>query len=452
MGPKETEEKPKQPRERRLKTDWIRTSIGSGRDRESRHHCGRGTGHCGGGTSRGRGTERVIKMVYLKAADGSSPGLSNKRANPLLKFSSITSGRQLFAQENSDTLSAAVQQRLCDTDSKSTAGVYQNVLKERWDSLSSEEQTGWNTRAEAEAGNIIRNQHEFVETMSLALRDLCQGGLLGDSEMVLWYAFREAGNEDLMAGSIHGHSAHNQIRFGVGQDDLHTQYEKAWWDFADNSIPRLSSGNPVRVNSCIPRNSAGQPILPSIDLNSISMADMCTLLGEYFDQCWGKSRLLHGNFSSKSDRDIAIAHRTIAGKVANIPWEDIVTSSQKYYDAQSLSIALDHPQNLSGVQILTLAQGLLATSVGPTPFRFLEAEEEVLIPSSPTAPPPSASPAPSSPSKTPPSLPGTPPKSPSPPPEQPPKSKSPSLPPRSPSVTSVTLAQPKRGRKRQQSG
>jgi hypothetical protein len=98
----------------------------------------------------------------------------------------------------------------------------------------------------------------------------------------------------------------------------------------------------------------------------------------------------------------------IARKVANIPWEDIVTSPQKYYDAQSLSIALDHPQNLSGVQILTLAQELLATSVSPTPFRFLEAEEEVLIPSSPTAPCPSASPAPSSPSKTPPSLPGTP--------------------------------------------
>ncbi|KAJ7827419.1 hypothetical protein B0H13DRAFT_1917662, partial [Mycena leptocephala] len=325
MGPKETEEKPKQPRERRLKTDWIRTSIGSGRGRESRHHCGRGTGHCGGGTSRGRGTERVIKMVvkkftnyrhqvYLKAADGSSPGLSNKRANPLLKFSSITSGRQLFAQENSDTLSAAVQQRLCDTDSKSTAGVYQNVLKERWDSLSSEEQTGWNTRAEAEAGNIIRNQHEFVETMSLALRDLCQGGLLGDSEMVLWYAFREAGNEDLMAGSIHGHSAHNQIRFGVGQDDLHTQYEKAWWDFADNSIPRLSSGT-----------------YPAFHRSELD-----------FD----------GRHVSSHD----------SRQGSQYPMEDIVTSSQKYYDGQSLSIALDHPQNLSGVQILTLAQGLLATS------------------------------------------------------------------------------------------
>lgn len=46
----------------------------------------------------------------------------------------------------------------------------------------------------------FRNQQEFVETMSLALQDLCQGGLLGNSEMVLWYAFREVGNDDLLAG------------------------------------------------------------------------------------------------------------------------------------------------------------------------------------------------------------------------------------------------------------
>jgi hypothetical protein len=94
--------------------------------------------------------------VYRKAADRSTPVLSNKKANPLLKFSSITSGRQLFAQENSDTLSAAVQQRLRDTNNKSPAGVYQNVLKERWDSLNGEEQAGWNTRAEAEADNILQ--------------------------------------------------------------------------------------------------------------------------------------------------------------------------------------------------------------------------------------------------------------------------------------------------------
>jgi hypothetical protein len=52
-----------------------------------------------------------------------------------------------------------------------------------------------------------RNQREFVETMSLALRDLCQGGLIGDAEMVLWYSFREVGNGDLMAGRYVQYSA-----------------------------------------------------------------------------------------------------------------------------------------------------------------------------------------------------------------------------------------------------
>ena len=36
--------------------------------------------------------------------------------------------------------------------------------------------------------------------MGLALQDLCQGGLLGDAEMVVWYGFREAEGNDLVAG------------------------------------------------------------------------------------------------------------------------------------------------------------------------------------------------------------------------------------------------------------
>ncbi|KAJ7934472.1 hypothetical protein B0H13DRAFT_2488337, partial [Mycena leptocephala] len=52
------------------------------------------------------------------------------------------------------------------------------------------------------------------------------------------------------------------------------------------------------------------------------------------------------------------------------------------------SIQLAHPQNLSGVEVVALAESLLSTSVvdSPTPFRFLEPEEPVPVPPTPPNP------------------------------------------------------------------
>ncbi|KAJ6557472.1 hypothetical protein B0H19DRAFT_1376237 [Mycena capillaripes] len=319
--------------------------------------------------------ELKARIAALQEARRGSAAQSKELSQQLKTLKASSGSRSseaagLFARENSAAINAASQQRLLDTNTKSSVAVYQNTLKQQWDSLSGESQAAWNDRAEAEAGNVLskcllslaadtltisfRNQQEFIETMSMALQDLCQGGLLGDSEMILWYAFREVGNDDLRAGSIHAHSAHNQVRIGAGQEDLHSQYEKAWWHFADDSIPRN-----VPVNTSIPRNSADQPVFPAVDLNTVSMADMRTLLGDYFDQCWD--------------------HRGVDNKATLIPWEKLVSEPGKccYF------------QNLSAIEVLTLAQCLLSTSSinSPTPFRFLDPEEELLVHSNPASPP-----------------------------------------------------------------
>ena len=46
-----------------------------------------------------------------------------------------------------------------------------------------------------------RNQQEFSAYMTLALRDLCQGKVLGDAEMLLFYGFREPSTGDLSIGT-----------------------------------------------------------------------------------------------------------------------------------------------------------------------------------------------------------------------------------------------------------
>ncbi|KAJ6474800.1 hypothetical protein C8R45DRAFT_1102950 [Mycena sanguinolenta] len=142
-------------------------------------------------------------QVYLKE-EGNQPTLppsALKKNNPLLKYSIMMTGRELFAHDNHQSLSTAVKQRSLDTGNNNSATVYQTILKERWDSLSGEGQSVWNDMAEAQAGDVAKNQQEFGGYMNLGLRDLCQGKILGDSEMLLFYGYREASTGDLCTGT-----------------------------------------------------------------------------------------------------------------------------------------------------------------------------------------------------------------------------------------------------------
>ncbi|KAJ7922160.1 hypothetical protein B0H13DRAFT_2317763 [Mycena leptocephala] len=289
-------------------------------------------------------------QVYVKsdAKQASLPVSTLKKSNPLLKFSSLMTGRELFAHENNQSIDSAVKQRSLDTGNKNSAAVYQTILKEKWDSLSGEDQAVWNSMAEAEAGDVVKNQEEFASYISLALRELCQGKVLGDAEMLLFYAFREPASGDLMTGTIHGHSVHNQIHFGGKREELELHYGKPWSDFAESVIPR-----PVL------------PVFPSIDMNGVAIGDMRMLLSDYFDQCWAHQ---HSNSTS-------------------IPWDEIVLNPAKYYNtaASYFSANLDHPQNLSTVQVVNLVNDLLSTSTmkNLTPFHFLGTEGTVLVPETP---------------------------------------------------------------------
>ncbi|KAJ7817637.1 hypothetical protein B0H13DRAFT_1922821 [Mycena leptocephala] len=134
--------------------------------------------------------------------------------------------------------------------------------------------------------------------MNLALRDLCQGKVLGDAEMLLFYGFREPSTGELSTGMIHDHSVHNSVNFGGGREELELQYGLPWSEFAENAIPR-----PVIPNPLIPLNANNEPVSPSINVNNIAIGDKRMLLCDYFDLCWGNKyqyfNLLHCTESYK---------------------------------------------------------------------------------------------------------------------------------------------------------
>lgn len=95
-----------------------------------------------------------FNQVYKKSNldESSSPSASIK-GNPLLKFSTVLTGRQLFAQTMKDKIVAVSKQRVADTG-VNEAAAYQHVLKELWDAGDDQERLKWEEKAEDECGDV----------------------------------------------------------------------------------------------------------------------------------------------------------------------------------------------------------------------------------------------------------------------------------------------------------
>ncbi|KAJ7884579.1 hypothetical protein B0H14DRAFT_2564293 [Mycena olivaceomarginata] len=139
-----------------------------------------------------------------------------------------------------------------------------------WDGLSAEEKSDWDSQAEDETGDIELNQKEFSTNIHLALKSLCQGRLIGDAEMILFYGFRNVKNGDLLAGSVHGHSKHNKTHFGG--NDLESSYGIPWAQFVDSVLH-------FDVNGVVN--------FPPVDVENIPVAELRVLLEDYLKKCWG---------------------------------------------------------------------------------------------------------------------------------------------------------------------
>ncbi|KAJ6586787.1 hypothetical protein B0H10DRAFT_2442657 [Mycena sp. CBHHK59/15] len=86
------------------------------------------------------------------------------------------------------------------------------------DGLDADKKIEWDARAEEECSDVAVNQEEFHMNIHQALRGLCQSGIVGDAEMLLFYAFREPETGDLKAGT----------RNNFGGDELEQTYGVPW--------------------------------------------------------------------------------------------------------------------------------------------------------------------------------------------------------------------------------
>ncbi|KAJ7127479.1 hypothetical protein C8R46DRAFT_1237220 [Mycena filopes] len=272
-------------------------------------------------------------QVYKKSHPDEVSASKVIKANPLLKFRSVPTGRQLFARDMHTEIMTASKQHILDKGT-TASGAYQLALKAAWDALDDEEVAEWDAKAEEECGDIGMNQAEFNTNIQQALRGLCRGGIVGDAEMVLFYAFRSPKNGDLKAGSIHAHSKHNKTMFGGAETQ--TTYGIPWAQFADAVIPRPVADGSVSVTVA----SDGTVLFPTVELDSVPPGDLRHLVAEYFDQCW--------------------LHKDSAECVDGPPWDKITLEPASFYDMErfSLPFPLKEPQAFTIYETLAMGQYL----------------------------------------------------------------------------------------------
>ncbi|KAJ7633915.1 hypothetical protein DFH06DRAFT_1336995 [Mycena polygramma] len=223
------------------------------------------------------------------------------------------------------------------------SGTYQTALKTLWDELDSETKLEWDAKAEEECGDVAKNQEEFHTNIHQALRSLCQSGIVGDAEMLLFYAFREPECGDLKAGTIHGHSTHNKINFGG--EELEQTYGVPWAKFADGAIPCPVVENSDSISIVI---TDGIAQFPAVDLNTIPPLSLRHLIQEYFEQCW-----LCRNSGTLP-----------------IPWPQVTGAPSEFYDTEKFvfPLALKDPQTFTIFETLVIGEFLISNTA--TPFLF----------------------------------------------------------------------------------
>ncbi|KAJ6451427.1 hypothetical protein C8R45DRAFT_1113546 [Mycena sanguinolenta] len=309
--------------------------------------------------------------VYKKTHPDEPSAPELIKSNPLLKFNSVLSGPQ----------------RAADTGINEVAA-YQIMLKEKWDALSEEEQNEWDSQAEDEAGDVELNQKDFASNIHLALRTLCQGGIVGDAELMLFYSFRNTKTGELVAGTVHGHCKQNTANFGG--EDLQNTYGMRWAQFADSMILRPQF--PTIASATV--DDKGTVIFPAVDLEKIPVVELRVLLDEYLQQHW-----------------VNRPCRTV-GELP-VPWDEIIAAPRKFYDTErfTLPFSLKSPVLLNTIETLALGEYFNSTRCSG-PFYFNNPQSSsppasrqsslpVVEPNTPAAILPQATPSPSAPTSPP---------------------------------------------------
>ncbi|KAF8135304.1 hypothetical protein K438DRAFT_1997410 [Mycena galopus ATCC 62051] len=264
----------------------------------------------------------------------------NRHQSGSLYFSPL-SGVALFEKEHRKSIASSALALAAETKTGKDA-CYRTCWQQKWDALDHDSRSNFEARASNTPSSVATNQADFPRTAGHFLNELCQGGQVGNLEVMLFWAFHEDDGE-LRHGIINAHSSNDVPNMASTTTHWDANFAEPWKDFAAHYIPKIDSFTTTKVQ----RNVEGLPIFPDMDLTKSTASSICDVMVEYLSQLW-----------------------QISWKDTPLAWDRIVTEPAIYYDDKifSLPVPLQAPQLLGPGKIFELAE-YFATVKPPFTFR-----------------------------------------------------------------------------------
>ncbi|KAJ7236558.1 hypothetical protein C8J57DRAFT_1530106 [Mycena rebaudengoi] len=277
-------------------------------------------------------------------------GTAATASRPLVAFSTERTGRQLFEEQHKDEIEQLADELQGPNSPTIGLACYQTALKQLWDGLDETTQASFNTQANENSHNIEANRAEFRAVAWQSLRELCQGGKLGDVEMLLQFAWRTESGA-IHVGLVEGHCKGNSVSVKTKIANFETAVEVPWRAYTSEVLPRKT----VKVAPItIGRNAAGIPVFPVLNLDDSSAAVLRSLLAQYLELLW--------------------AHSWPADSIyKTVPWAEINEDPDCFFDIELLPCRLNLTlTQLKPQQIMELATFFMETSTAASnhPFTF----------------------------------------------------------------------------------
>ncbi|KAJ7139003.1 hypothetical protein C8R44DRAFT_727124 [Mycena epipterygia] len=194
--------------------------------------------------------------------------------------------RKLYEQEEKDEVLTFADELKSQEQGGNAVGTYQTALKELWDQKDEDFKAKYEKSArEGSIGvDIAWNQRDFEAKIGGTLQDLCTNGALGPAEALLFTSFRNSETGEISTLVVHGHSDENQCSFADFLPNF-TSVRTQWDRFSTEVLPSFSLQDRTSWDT-IPRNAAGIPIFPAIDLDNTTRSGLAQIAELYLRVLW----------------------------------------------------------------------------------------------------------------------------------------------------------------------
>ncbi|KAL0566642.1 hypothetical protein V5O48_015363 [Marasmius crinis-equi] len=205
----------------------------------------------------------------------------------LLKIHTLKTGKEIFEREMSDDIKARAAQKRSETLILNPGAAYQLALSESW---AKADKDAFEARVEKNSvGDMFENQSELSRLFYSALTAVCESGYFGPCEMVLLVGFRDRDNKPVAEHVDASFEPDMNDIFLRDDQKLTEQLNDAWCDYINTQIPMHvspSDDNGDMREEETPRNAAGVPIFPEVDVDKITFDAFKRTYAKWLQMLW----------------------------------------------------------------------------------------------------------------------------------------------------------------------